>query len=195
VTEEQAFKFARNVARKLWDDDEAESAAGEAVIQFLKLEAKGNPYPLLKTITARRVTDAMRERYGRRSARENWPTVAVSAGGQLTEQDLDLSRERCIVDFGPRNPMMLSALVGEERELIDVIEDHQQSSELEAIEEAASAASEVQQVLSKFTSREQEAFKLLASGLTLRETGEQMGVSESRICQIRSRAIRRVAAG
>ncbi|MCA1799727.1 MAG: sigma-70 family RNA polymerase sigma factor [Actinobacteria bacterium] len=195
MEEREALSFARNVARQLWRDDEAESAAGQAVLQFMQMEIDGNPYSLLKTITIRRVTDALRKKYGRRPAEQRWPTVAAEVGQTPSEEEMQRSRELCHdIPFDARRPKMFSALIGESLTVEDTMDDAEAEEAIDSVISSVSAGAEVQAVMKKLTPREQEIFTLLASGLTLKETGERLGVTESRVCQIRSRARSRIGA-
>lgn len=88
----------------------------------------------------------------------------------------------------------LQELVGEER--TERVADRAVGDEMEAVEDRMTRSAEVDRLrreLDRLSEREQLVLRLYdLESHTLREIGERLGVSESRVSQIRTRALRRL---
>jgi len=175
----------RGAVATVLDLDDLMAVGRMAVLEALeRYEAYGiEESTFVRTRIQQRMIDAIRQ-VDTRTREENRLLRAHAEG----DDSVDERRARAIA---ARRTISLDQPMGELGPMVDLLESDEPNAEV--LSHRARRHEELQAALDTLPERQREAVSLcLEHGLRLREIGERMGISESRVCQLQKTAIRRL---
>lgn len=175
----------RGAVAAVLDVDDLLAVGRMAVLEALeRYEAYGiEESTFVRTRVQQRMIDAIRQVDTR--TREENRVLRAHANG---DDSVDERRARAIA---ARRTISLDQPVGEMGPMIERLEC--EAPDAEALSDQVRRHAELREALSSLPDRQREAVCLcLDQGLRLREIGERMGISESRVCQLQKTAVRRL---
>lgn len=176
----------RGAVAAVLDIDDLMAVGRMAVLEALeRYEAYGiEESTFVRTRIQQRMIDAIRQ-VDTRTREENRLLRAHAQG----DETVDERRARAIA---ARRTVSLDQPIGELGPMIDMLESD--APDAEALSHRARRHAALRAALRALPDRQREAISLcLDQGLRLREIGERMGISESRVCQLQKSAVRRLS--
>ena len=167
------------------DLDDLMAVGRMAVLEALeRYEAYGiEESTFVRTRVQQRMIDAIRQ-VDTRTREENRLLRAHASG----DDSVDERRARTIA---ARRTVSLDQPMGEMGPMIELLESDTPNAEV--LSHRVRQHAELRAALGTLPDRQREAVSLcLEQGLRLREIGERMGISESRVCQLQKTAVRRL---
>ncbi len=176
----------RGAVAAVLDVDDLMAVGRMAVLEALeRYEAYGiEESTFVRTRVQQRMIDAIRQ-VDTRTREENRVLRAHAKG----DDSVDERRVRAIA---ARRTISLDQPMGEMGPMVERLESD--FPDAEALSDRVRRHAELRAALGTLPDRQREAVSLcLELGLRLREIGERMGISESRVCQLQKTAVRRLS--
>jgi len=176
----------RGAVAAVLDVDDLMAVGRMAVLEALeRYEAYGiQESTFVRTRVQQRMIDAIRQ-VDTRTREENRLLRAHAEG----DDSVDERRARAVA---ARRTLSLDQSVGDMGPMVERLESDEPNAE--ALSHQIRQHAELRAALRTLPKRQREAISLcLDQGLRLREIGERMGISESRVCQLQKSAVRRLS--